>query len=235
MKTIAVIPIYGRLPLIKHTINRLYKKNGVDLVICIGETEREKILCESLNAVFAVYPNKPLGAKWNHGFKLAKAYYPESVLFVGSSDWLEDYYLETASKHLNEFDMIGTLGCYMLDLKDKGREKRLVHWPGYGAGEREEEPIGIGRLLSNRILDKIEWEPFDNKMDNSLDWQMWNKILKAGGKVKIIDAISMAISTDAWVNKHTFENHWINKYPSKRISEVDQFCKQHFNEYDKIF
>ncbi len=235
MKVIAVIPVLGRLPLIKHTINRLYKKNGVDLVICVGQSEPERILCEHLDAVFVKYPNKPLAAKWNYGFKLAKQYQPDSVLFVGSSDWLEDDYVKNAFKYINDFDLIGTLGCYMLDIKVKAKIKRLVHWPGYGKGERMEEPIGIGRLISQRVLDKINWEPFENKMDHSLDWTMWNRILRVGGKVKVIEAKSMAISTDAWPNKHTFENHWNNKYPSERILDIDLFCKEHFNEYDKIF
>src|SRR5690606_22884619 len=47
VKCIAVIPIKGRLPLLKHTIRRLYKKNGVFKVICVGETKEERVLVES--------------------------------------------------------------------------------------------------------------------------------------------------------------------------------------------
>lgn len=236
MKTIAVIPVFGRIPLVKHTVERLYKKNGVDLVICVGQTEPERIACEKSEAVFIKHPNKPLGAKWNHGFKLAKQYKPDSVLFVGSSDWLSENWLPKLNPHLKDYAMVGKPDCYLLDINYRKKIYRACHWPGYIC-ERKGEPIGIGRLLSADIMDKMNWEPFLDRMDGSLDFVMMRKIEAAGGKIKLLkdDSVkSMAISTDQWPQKHRFEDHWLQRMPSKIISEPKELMDE-FPESYHIF
>jgi len=151
-KCIAVIPIKGRLPLLKHTIRRLYRKNGIFKVICVGETKEEKELVESEGGLFVQHENKPLGKKWNAGFLEAKKYNPDCCLFVGSSDWVSDNWVEYCSQYLKNYDLIGKPDFYLLDY---GRRLRVCHWLGYTDKRRANEPIGIGRILSKRILDKI--------------------------------------------------------------------------------
>lgn len=218
-KCVAVIPIKGRLPLLKHTIERLYKKNGVFKVICVGETEDEKNLVESCGAEFINHENKPLGKKWNAGFMEAKKYNPDCCLFVGSSDWVSDNWLPYCSQYLREYDMIGKPDFYLLDY---GRRLRVCHWSGYTDKRRLNEPIGIGRVLSKRILEKMNWKPMDDKLDSSLDWSMYQKVILYSGRIKMInnDEIkSLSLSTSQWENKHKFEDHWSGKLPSKRLYE----------------
>lgn len=240
---VAVIPVYGRLPLLKHTITRLLKKCSVDVVICVGGPEERKT-CEDAGAKYYEYKNYPLGEKWNFGFQKARQFNPFAVLFVGSSDWVTDNWVSKCRPYLKENGLVGKAGCHFLDLQ--GKKKRLVHWAGYcKAGrlmddrvKRKDEPIGGGRMIAARVLDKINWEPFESKKDNSLDWHMYNKTLALGEKVKIIedDTIHiMAISTNQWANKHIFEEHWKNHLPSEKISDVDGFIKEHFPEANEIF
>lgn len=231
----AVIPVKGRLPLLKHTINRL-TKNGID-VICIGDKE-EKNFCEHLGAQYIIFHNFPLGQKWNEGFRRAKEHKPEAVLFVGSSDWVTDNWVDTMLPHLDEYGFVGKAGCHFLDYQ--GQHKRLVHWPGYAKGgaskddhvKRADEPIGGGRLISARLLDKINWQPFESKRDSSLDWAMYQKTLEVGEKVKIIDADChvMSISTNQWPNKHIFEEHWHDKLKSEKIFDYKPFLQEWFPE-----
>lgn len=42
MKVVAVIPIKGRLPLLRFTIQRLLNKNGLTEVICVGSKDEQK-------------------------------------------------------------------------------------------------------------------------------------------------------------------------------------------------
>lgn len=227
-RIIAPIPVHGRLPLLKQTIRRLYDRNGVFKVICIGDEPQAQQVALNEGAEWVQHPNKPLGAKWNAGFIAAKKYQPDGVVFVGSSDWLSDDYLELASKDLDQFDIIGKLGCHFLDKSNSG-QYRAVFWPGYGSGVRLDEPIGIGRILSARILDRIGWKPFDAQLDASLDWSMWNKVKRAGAKIKILPYLSgelVSISTDRWLNKHQFDDHWSNRLPSTRI-DADQFVSKY--------
>ena len=91
-RVVAVIPVFGRHPLLKHTIERLLKRNGCSDVICVGE-EEDRDVCKVAGAKFYYKDNKYLGEKWNHAFKKAKELKPDAVLFVGSSDWLSDNWL----------------------------------------------------------------------------------------------------------------------------------------------
>lgn len=215
VKIVAVIPVHGRLPLLKQTIRRLYQKNGVFKVICVG-SENEKALCESEDAEFILHENKPLGKKWNAGFMAAKKYNPDGCLFVGSSDWLSDNWIEYCSAYM-DYDMIGKPDFYLIDYGDS---YRACHWSGYTDPRRSNEPIGIGRILSARILDKMAWQPMQDKLDSSLDWSMYQKVLSLNGKIKLItdsDIKSLSLSTNKWENKHQFSQHWTGKLPSKRI------------------
>lgn len=218
-KIIAVIPVYGRRPLIKHTIERLYKKNGIYKVICIGEHPKDERTCRASGADWVQHLNKPLGAKWNAGFIAAKNYKPDGCLFVGSSDWISDNWLPVLSPLLNDYDLIGLPGCSLLDINTRNKRFRALHWPGY-IGPREGESIGIGRLISKKVLDKMNWQPFGAGLDHSLDYSMKERVLKAEGKVKLVvtDQVkSLAISCDQWPNKHHFESHWTNILPSEKI------------------
>lgn len=246
MKVVAPIPVYGRLELLKYTISRLYEKNGVYKVICIGESEEERNLCESLGAEWVRHENKPLGKKWNTGFMAAEKHNPDACLFVGSSDWLSDNWIRHMSEFLGEYDMIGVPGYNMLDVHcaSNANHYRFCRWEGYAKMNgkqykmRDKEPIGIGRVLSRSIMDKIHWRPFDETKDNSMDWFMYNKVLSSGGKVKLVEGDNihtLSISTSKWPNKHVFNDYWAGKHPAVKMDDWREFVDKHFPEAFKIF
>lgn len=230
-KTVAIIPCLGRYQLLEKTVERLYKVNGITKVILVGHEPMIKKIADQSGSIFVNHRNEPLGRKWNAGFETAKLLNPDAVLFVGSSDLISKDWLPVALSYLPDYDLIGRLDCYLLDIHTLSG-KRLVHWPGYGQGVRSEEPIGIGRVISARVLDKINWRPFDDTRDNSMDWFMYDAVLKHSGKIKIMeeDVCSMAISTNLWPQKHQFEMHWKNQLQSKRIlgNEMDEFMTKYF-------
>jgi hypothetical protein len=236
MNIVAAIPVHGRHPLLKYTIKRLLTKCGVSRVVCVGGKE-DRSTCEKYGANFIHSTNYPLGAKWNKAFQGAKAFDPDAILFVGSSDWVTDNWCKEMYPLLESSYMVGKLGCHLLDIRQNFY--RLVYWPGYKKGtrthdrRRDDEPIGIGRLLSRDFLKKIQYTPFNNNQDASLDWTMYQK---AGNYVGLYhgDAHSMAISTDKWGNKHNFNHHYTGKLPSKRLRPAD-FCDKYFPEYKLIF
>lgn len=233
---VAVIACHGRLPLLRRTIDRLYQKNGVRAVICVGG-DAEEFTCKQAGAFFVRHENRPLGKKWNAGFLRAQKFNPEAVLFVGSSDWLSDNWLNVAMPFVNEYDIIGKTDFYMLDVPKEG-SIRSAFWVGYGAGARENEPIGIGRVVSARMMDKMNWQPFDDNRNNSMDWMMYQKTLQLGGAVKLIEGSeikSLSISTDAWPNMHKFEDHWNDKVPSKSVRLSPEWVNDEFPEYKLIF
>lgn len=233
-KVVAVIPVHGRLPLLPLTIRRLYKRNGVDVVICVGDGIAEKAICKEAGAKWVSYQNLPLGAKWNAGFMAAKEYNPDAVLYVGSSDWLSDNWLTAMEPLVNQHQMVGVPGCYFGDI---GYEVRLVYWPGY-QGTRADETIGIGRMLSKKLLDAIDWKPFHDDKSSSLDRSMKEKAAKVGVQDYFVhrnDIMALSISTNQWENKHKFIHHWTNMMPSQKIKEPVPFLMSHFPEVFQIF
>jgi hypothetical protein len=154
-KIIAVIPVHGRELLLKYTIRRLYKKNNLYKVICVGETAEEKKVVLQENGIWVEYNNNPLGKKWNIGFKVAQIYNPDAVLFVGSSDWVSSDWIEDAYKYIDDFGIIGKHEFTMADITNK--ILKTCHWLGYpNHTNRNKETIGIGRLVSKKLLDKID-------------------------------------------------------------------------------
>lgn len=236
-KVVAALPIQGRRPLLKQTITRLYKKNGCFKVICAGEDSKDKKLCESLGAVWVHALNQPtgtLGLKWNRAFLKAKEYNPDAVLYVGSSDWLSDNWIEKTRPYVEEHGITGVPGCHFGDIPKRG-QIRIVYWPGY-VGERSNESIGIGRMLSKKLLDLIDWQPFDPTKQSSMDAHMKKKCAAVGYNDFFVreDIKAMSISTDMWDNMHKFEDHWSGRLPSDKIEDVDNFLKQ-FPEAYQIF
>lgn len=228
-KIAAVMPVFGRLPLLELTINRLYQKNKVDVVICVGDGMHEKKLCKWLGCDWVNYRNKPLGAKWNKGFIRAKELNVDACLYIGSSDWICDDWITIMRPHMERHQMVGTPGCHFLDIAE---ERRLVNWKGY-TGERENESIGIGRMLSAKLLDDLKWQPFNDIFDNSLDRSMKDNAMKYGIRDYMIRderLKAVSISTKYWPNKHKFDHHWLDLLPSEKIKDVDGFLKDYFPE-----
>ena len=240
---IAVIPVHGRRPLVAKTIERLLQVNGCSQVICSGEGEDDRKVCESAGAIWVEHPNKPLGKKWNAAFLKAKEFSPDACLFVGSSDWISANWLAEVLPHLDAHGMVGPVGCYFGDFRNG--KTRLVDWPGYAKGSktrpsdprRLNEPIGIGRVLSAEYLDAVNWTPIDDHLDSSIDWSMYMKVFQAGFTVGLYNgpAKAMSISCDLWGNKHQFEEHWNGKFPSAVIENPDAVLREIFADIYSVF
>lgn len=227
-KVVACMAVHGRLPLVEHTIKRLYRKNDVHKVICVGEMESERRVCEDAGAEWVEYRNYPLGDKWNQAFMAAEKEKPDAVLFVGSSDFIENNWIHTMRPYVENYGFAGAKGCFFIDLRET---KRLVWWPGYAESrrtrDRDDETIGIGRMLSRELMAKLNWQPFDYRLNNSLDSSMKKRAAAVGFKDVMVPGLkALSISTDQWPNKHRFEEHWSGIIPSQRIASVEPFIKQ---------
>ena len=241
-RVIACMPVHGRLPLLVQTIQRLYKKNGVERVICSGDGAEEKKLCEELGAVWVPHQNRPLGAKWNAAFKKAADYNPDAVLYVGSSDFVSDNWIEVMKPYVENYGFAGVPGCHFFDI-DSEANYRCCFWPGYRGSkyhkERADETIGIGRMISGTVMEKIGWEPFTATYDNSLDRSMKERILKYAGiddqMVRDPNIRAVSISTDQWSNKHNFLHHYNNYLPSQFLPDAEGFAGQYFPELLNVF
>jgi hypothetical protein len=203
IRVVAAIPVHGRLPLLRQTIRRLYDKNNVYRVICVGGQDEESV-CRDNGAEFVHHPNI-LGAKWNIAFQEAGRLGATHVLFVGSSDFVSDTWTDYLIPKCPLNGMIGLKGFHMAHISDNGIQ--AGYWHGYKTARALREPIGIGRIISAGILDKMDWKPFYDTSHKSMDGAMTKKVVALEGQIEIIDTKeikSLSISTDRWKNKHTF-------------------------------
>lgn len=217
-KIVCPIPVLGRFTLVEMTIQRLLKQKVIPILV--GHEKEAYELANHYNIEFVQHVNHPLGAKWNAGFKAAEKYNPEAVLFAGSSDWCSNEYIREIRKHIKSYGLLGSLTCHFVDVSDK---IRLVEWHGY-TNMRKNEAIGIGRVLNKAFLQQIDWQPFDSRLDNSLDYSMWKKATDLQVKIGILpstDEISLlSISTNKWPNKHRFHEHLNGKLDSTLVSNT---------------
>jgi hypothetical protein len=227
----APIPVMGRFPLVRLTASRL-KSQGVIPIIMGHEPETQEI-AKQLNVEFIHIENDPLGNKWNAGFAASRYYKADAVMFMGSSDWCSDDYIESIKLHIQDFGMLGMLGCHFADISN---QIRLVHWKGYGPGQRHNEPIGIGRVLRSDFLDTIQWRPFDPRLNAGLDWSMWLKTVRAKQEIGILPDDGqiklLSISTNKWINKHKFTDHWTGVLKSERCDV--SLIENGFNELNTL-
>jgi hypothetical protein len=87
---------------------------------------------------------------------------------------------------------------------------------------RKNEAIGIGRVLNKSFLELINYQPFDSRLDNSLDYSMWKKATDLQIKIGILPSTQevslLSISTNKWNNKHRFHEHLNGKLDSTLVS-----------------
>lgn len=230
-RVIACTPVNGRGPLLKQTINRLYKKNGVYKVIITGDQPEDRKVCEEAGALWIQHRNRPLGQKWNAAFFEAKQFDPDACLYVGSSDWLSDNWINVMRPYVDKYDFTGTPGMHLLHINNL---LRACYWSGYD-NYRRDESIGIGRMLSSHLLSKMKWRPFNDAADRSLDRSMKDHAARHSIKDYLVSdetIKSLAISTEQWTNMHSYEDHVSGslRHQSKTISNVKEFLEDNFPE-----
>lgn len=232
----AVMPVKGREELLKHTIGRLKKQTYPTMAICCGHTESEREVCEKAGAIFIMCPEEiVLGDKWQRCVDRARELEDtEAVMVLGSSDWIEDMWVE---RMMNEpYGAVGTAGLHFVDI---GRNNLLsaYYWPGY-TGNREGESIGAGRVIKKSVLDKVDWQLFDRSYDNSLDYSTTQILTAAKEEIVCCDnpPIGISISTYKWKNKHNFKQLLRSSMVSRwKEAKVIEFMKQHFPEGVNLF
>jgi hypothetical protein len=225
--TVAVIPVKGRHPLVHHTIAQALKV--VDKVICITDSGAEAFHLPGASDVVHVRRTTKLGKKWNTGFQVAKAYDPDHILFIGSSDWVSDNWMDYMLPSTESSDIVGVKSFNLLhldydvldDIEPLTKKKRhsgshsvtvkynglrLGLWPGYD-NFRRGEPIGIGRVLNRDFLRRIDYKPFDDDKNKHMDRHMF-ELCKSYTIAPYEDIRCLSISTSLWDNMHVWHDDY---------------------------
>lgn len=158
------------------SVQRYWKQYGIFTMIAGSEGVKTRELCLDHGAGYVEVPNQPLGNKFNQALIAARANYnPDGFIIMGSDDFMDDrviseYYL-LLSKGI---DVAGFKDCYFYDAKTK----EAAYWGGYTVKHRQNETIGMGRLLSKKVYERLRGRFWNPGAKAGLDWLMQQKLRK---------------------------------------------------------
>jgi glycosyltransferase involved in cell wall biosynthesis len=170
MKIVILTAIWKRHKLFKiflEGIERVKRNTEHEIVLVTIGSEKKAFSPNHIET-----NNFPLSTKWQSGLEYARGFTPDYVLMLGSDDFICSNLLDTYTPEMEKgTDLIGLLDCYFLD----SRIDEFTHWIGY-RNSRRGESIGMARMLSKGLLDKIGWEVWMQPANRGLDSIMMRKL-----------------------------------------------------------
>ncbi|MAL52528.1 MAG: hypothetical protein CMQ68_00265 [Gammaproteobacteria bacterium] len=154
---------------------------NLELVAVGSEGERSKNICEESEFNYFEYENQPMSEKWNFGLQMTKKINPDAVIIVGSDDLIDKNLLKFYDKKLKQgYMMVGIKDFYIYDTE----RRKLAYWRGYGKlndAHRMNETIGLARCLSKTLLDKLDFNIWnDLNISRNLDGAMTTRLKEVG-------------------------------------------------------
>jgi hypothetical protein len=234
-RIVAVMPVNGREELFPLTIKRLYQQEDVDMIVaCVGATREEEDLACAAEAFF-VYEQEPytLGGKWQQGVDIARMWYPDAIMIVGSGNWFTNGWAKTLYPYLDDYDIVGSEAMYVYQIRQN--DQVMIHWSGYHTKSRKGDMLGAGRLISRRILDKADWQIFDTSLNSALDRSTDRILSQYDARFLTLpqgDEMILKIGSYKWKNINHFTDIW-NNPRSKRVEKPEEILK-HFPEVKEL-
>ena len=207
MKLTIVTPIYKRPDIFSiycTNILHIISRSDIDIqVVIIGSEGIESFNRTPSQFHYIEWFNVPLAMKWQQGLNYAKETDTDYVMILGSDDIFDINLFREMEKAMRErFDYIGLTDRYFYEFNDR----TLTFWDGY-KGVLKGRFAGSGRILSRKLLDKIDWKPWYLGKNTGLDKMLSEKIKPFIEKKK---GISCLDCDGVMVGIKTYEN--LNKY-----------------------
>ena len=171
------IPAYGRHDLLRLVLAQLDRcRDGHDLAVAVVASEADRKAASAAD-YFRVAPNRPLPAKFNISCKMLRGEDVDACMILGSDDLVTPRLFDTYERLLAEgYDYIGLQDCHFFDVL-QGELYRWCHPPGV--------TVGAGRCLSRRLLERLEWMPWqESDVVRGLDPLQEQRIKAEGGEVR---------------------------------------------------
>jgi hypothetical protein len=183
MNPVVLIATHVRTQITSRTLEQLQKQSVVPQIVLVCSLYSEYIYyTEKFDGVSVmIFPNEPLGAKWNHGGYYASKYFKaDPLIILGSDDLLGKGYIENICQEMEsrQADFIGINRWWMIS--EKENKAYLMEYVN------KEFPLGGGRAYSQRLLYKLNHKVFDTKRNKLLDDYGYSEAKKSGLKVEMI-------------------------------------------------
>lgn len=212
MKTIGLIaPNYGRIKILSlycASIKRLREDLGVYIPAVIVSEASDKQICDRYGIAHVEYPNNPVSNKFNRGLAYMRSIGVDYCTVMGSDDIIStETYERIAEEAEKGYDLIGvsTVYFYATDGRHKGQMVKL---------DRPGKILGVGKTISSRVLDKVDWRPWNIEKNWGLDGMAQATIKPFVTTSKVIDnAMIVDCKSSTNINKATY---WIGQKIKKQ-------------------
>jgi hypothetical protein len=204
-----IAPNFGRpkiLSLFGASIQRLRRELDIYIPVCIISGAEDKPICDKYFLTHIIQENKPVTSKFNRGMAYMKSIGIDYVLVSGSDDLFSTDTIRRIMEEAEKgFDLIGLLDIYFYagDGQYKGQLRHLTH----------KRILGVGKTISARVLDKVDWRPWQKEKNWAMDALLTQSIMP---HVKSISALSDTFVCDCKtcdnINKSGF---WMTKLKEK--------------------
>ena len=180
MKLALIIAVYNRTDLESVVLNRFKKqsvKYGFEIIVAGSEGDISKGIAEGCH--YIEVENNPVSKKHNAMLTKAKELKVDGVCLFGSDDMVNDAYFDYIySLNKNESELIGLDAIYFHDT--------LTQQLSFFNPEDRAYTIGAGRFFSKKVLDKMNWQLWDNDLNKGLDHNCSNRLRTKGIGEKVV-------------------------------------------------
>jgi|SRR5882762_5702098 len=157
---------------------------GIEIICCVAGSEgylSRTMVERNQNFFYTETPNVPLGRKMNAAAYLAQKLSPNYCLMVGSDDIIGASLMqEYAAAMARGIDYAYLMDCYFFDT----RTRHGLYWGGYRKNFNSGKPLGMGRLISAKFLNMINWVCWPEGYDKILDTGFDKQVSRFGAMIK---------------------------------------------------
>lgn len=185
--------------------NIISKDIDLDIIVVGSEGGNSRELCERFSFNYIEHDNQPLTKKWQAGVDFSSKFDFDALVIMGSDDFVEPsvFYIYEKMVKTNVL-FFGFLDLYLYDYKSE----KTAYWRGYGSASgglnqpnRVGETIGLGRMLSKKLLEYLDfdlWRSVD--ANKSLDGLMKKRVQSATGMlpVAIEDSLPVVVGDEKY-------------------------------------
>ena len=205
---IILIPVWKRHKILKQCMNELKKLNLLKNIIYIVSNRDDLNIVKKNGFNFCLSVNKPLGFKFNNMIKLVENLDCKYFMILGSDDFIEKDYISKSLNLIDDYDVIGTNSQIIHIKKDVYKRSYDGHY---------NRTFGSGRIYTKEMARKLNYDFFDENINNSLDRSVTIRMDRNNLKMGLVDSSIISYFCE--------ENHITHlKYMFQKDNKMKKLC-----------
>lgn len=212
---VVVIASHQRQKITETLIEKVLKSHDSVKVVLVVSLIEEFNHFKNLNydrLALAIFPNKPLGSKWQQAVNIAKKIKANPVIILGSDDQLNPEFIDNVINLLNE-------GYHFITFR---RYNILHQGILYTYDYKPEMGLGSGRVYTAEILNAFKWHLFESSKNKHLDDLGYKQVMRCNKKFLVVENEDYGLSITSikgdWEMLNPFEPDNSNIKLVKRVS-----------------